>query len=241
MKDNIYKSATGSIKPFEFNERVADVFPDMIKRSVPGYLQTIEMISAIAREYVVADSCIYDLGCSLGAASLSIRHAISSKHCQIIAVDNSPAMVSRLEKIVERDSSSIPIKVLEADIEDININNASLVILNFTLQFIRPERRQTLINEVYEGILPGGVAVISEKITSHDDEENRNMIALHEQFKKLNGYDELEVAAKRTALENVLIPDTLDQHHQRLYKAGFKQVTTWMQCFNFASMIAYKR
>ena len=239
-KDQIYASLSDMLVDFKFNEYVADVFPDMIRRSVPGYENLIALLGLLATQYVTANSRVFDLGCSLGAATLSMRHRITQTDCHIIAVDNSPAMVERCHKIIERDTSNIPVDVICADIQEVDISHASMVVLNFTLQFLPPEQRLALLQKVYNGMQPGGVLVLSEKLDFTDPHELAFQEELHLAFKKANGYSDMEISQKRTALENVLIPDNLQQHQQRLLDAGFKQSYQWFQCFNFSSLIAIK-
>lgn len=236
MKDTLYKSTTERVKPFEFNKRVVEVFPDMIERSVPGYPLTVSMISVMADDYVQEGTNVYDLGCSLGAVSLAIQQGVKNKSCSIIAVDNSQAMIDAcLEKIPDEN-----IEFVLDDVLNTEINNASLTVMNFTLQFIPLEQRGALIKKIYQGLLPGGVLILSEKIIFDDEKENEAMNHLHHHMKGLNGYDQMEIASKRNALENVLIPESIEAHKKRLNNSGFKNVFMWLKCFNFVSFVAIK-
>ena len=239
-QDAIYARQHEKIVDFEFNEDVARVFPDMIRRSVPGYGTLITMIGLLAEEYAQPNSNIYDLGCSLGAATLSMRRRIRHHDCRIIAVDNSEAMTERCRNNIAEDISPVEVEVVCTDIRDINFERASVVVLNFTLQFLPPEERQPLLEKIHAGLLPGGVLLLSEKIVFSDPKEADLQERLHLAFKKANGYSDMEISQKRTALENVLIPETLSQHHDRLKRVGFNQSLTWFQCFNFASLLAIK-
>lgn len=239
-----------AIEPFQFDERVAAVFTDMIKRSVPGYGMIVDMTAIIARRYVQAGTRCYDLGCSLGASTLAMRHGIAQPGCAIIAIDNSQAMVDRCRELVSVDtaagdaertgSSHIPVTVLCADVCDVQYTNASLVAINFTLQFIAEEKRLPLLKNLCDALVPGGALVMSEKIAFADGDEQSLLAELHHDFKASQGYSALEIAQKRQAIENVLIPDTVTRHRQRLLQAGFSRVHVWFQCFNFCSMIAVK-
>lgn len=236
MKDTIYKSTTEPVKPFEFNKRVVDVFPDMISRSVPGYPLTISMINVMANQYVQEGTNVYDLGCSLGAVSFAIQQGVCDKECHIIAVDNSQAMIDVCrEKVAEAN-----IDFILDDVLNVDIKNASLVVMNFTLQFIPLNLRTKLLQKIYQGLVAGGVLILSEKIMFDDDIENKTMTELHHHMKAMNGYGEMEIASKRDALEDVLIPETIDTHQQRLSDSGFDNVLMWLKCFNFASFVAIK-
>lgn len=238
--DLIYSNAHAQVKDFTFDAQVVEVFPDMISRSVPGYNTIIETIGRLSQRYATQDSNIYDLGCSLGAATLAMRRAITADNCFIIGIDNSPAMVERCKSHISAFKGKTPVEIIQGNIQDTLIENASMVVLNFTLQFIDKSQRQTLINKIAQGLNPGGLLVLSEKITQDDDITRELLIDLHHDFKKANGYSELEVAQKRTALENVMRTDNLDTHIDRLTNAGFSHVSPWFQCFNFFSLVAIK-
>ena len=238
--DNLYANPLAEVSAFAFDESVVNVFPDMIKRSVPGYATIINMIGNLAERYAQRDSDCYDLGCSLGAATLAMRHRIQSANCRIIGVDNSQAMIARCEQVIAADSAEVDVDLHCADLCEFPISNASIVVLNFTLQFIPVQKRAAILRKIYDGLKPNGVLILSEKLAFDDEQHQALMIELHHNFKRSNGYSDLEIAQKRTSIENVLIPETLATHRQRLKNAGFSSVDVWFQCFNFASIIAIK-
>ena len=239
-KDDIYAKPQLSVDDFVFDERVAAVFDDMISRSVPGYRTTISTISVLAERFVAAGTNCYDLGCSLGASTLAIRHGIDQPNCKIIAIDNSAAMVEQCHQAVVDDAETTPVEVRQADLREVPIENASMVVMNFTLQFIAPDERADLMRRIANGLNQGGVLVLSEKLTFDDPSVDGLLIDLHHRFKRSNGYSDLEIAQKRAAIEDVLIPDSLAEHEARLKEAGFASVQVWFQCFNFASLVAVK-
>jgi tRNA (cmo5U34)-methyltransferase len=238
-KDSIYTTPIGDVSGFTFDQAVVDVFPDMIQRSVPGYRAIISAIGLLAGRYTGNNSICYDLGCSLGAATISMRHQLA-EGCRIIAVDNSRAMIEQCHKIIAGDTAQVQVELQCADIREIPIENASVVVLNFTLQFIPLADRQDFLHKIYQGLLPGGILVLSEKLTFDDSRQQKLQTEMYHAFKRANGYSELEISQKRKALEKVLIPETLNQHQSRLKKAGFSATEVWFQYFNFASMIALK-
>jgi tRNA (cmo5U34)-methyltransferase len=240
-QDAIYASPLDEIIDFSFDEKVVAVFPDMIQRSVPGYGTLISTIGIMAARYAQDDSHCYDLGCSLGAATLSMRQRITNKNCDIIAVDNSSAMIEKGQRLLAEDhNNDVAVKLVCADINDVEIKNASVVVLNFTLQFIPVAERLALLQRIYDGLKPGGALILSEKLAFEDEAQDAFHIDAHHDFKRSNGYSDLEISQKRSALENVLIPETLNEHQTRLNQAGFEFVEKWFQCFNFASMVAVK-
>jgi tRNA (cmo5U34)-methyltransferase len=239
-RDTLYADPLSEHGLFAFDDSVARVFPDMIKRSVPGYPTIVSMTGMLAGRYAIEGSNVYDLGCSLGASTLAMRQNIRQPDCRIVSVDNSTAMLERCKSIIDTDTHDTPVSLTLADLQDVVIENASVVVLNFTLQFIPRELRDDVITRIYRGLLPGGIMVLSEKVTFEDPHLDALNIELHHQFKRANGYSEMEVARKRSALENVLVPETLNTHRQRIANAGFSSCDVWFQCFNFASLIALK-
>lgn len=240
QKDTLFATPIANLGDWQFDEKVAEVFPDMIKRSVPGYSNIITMIGMLATRFVTPNSTIYDLGCSLGAATLSIRRNIEAKNCKIIAIDNSAAMIKRCQRNVRAYKANTPVEIIKGDILDINIQNASMVVLNFTLQFIAPNVRQQLINRIYQGLNPGGVLVLSEKFNFSDEKIGNLLFNMHYDFKRANGYSELEISQKRNMLENSMLTDSISKHKSRLLAAGFNHCDLWFQCFNFGSLLAIK-
>jgi len=236
-KDRVFSRALSDVKAFEFNETVASVFQDMISRSVPGYALLLHMIGLYASIFIQPGSRIFDLGCSLGEASRVIAERTDSIDCKIVAVDNSAAMIAKCEQQV-----ALPNKIEWCceDIRQTEINNASMVVLNLTLQFLPPEERLTFLQKIFQGLNPGGILVLSEKVEFADATENERMMQLYQGFKKTMGYSDLEISQKRNALENVLIPDSEQQHLQRLKEVGFDEIYQCFRSFNFVSYLAIK-
>lgn len=244
QKDQIYRDGSLQADDFVFNDRVVRVFPDMIRRSVPGYGVIVPSIALLARRYAQPGTRIYDLGSSLGAVSLAIADAVEQADVRIVAIDNSPDMVARFGEIVaERDrleEFGPKIEVVEGDVLEAEYHDASVVVLNFTLQFIDREVRAGLLQNIANGMRPGGILVLSEKICFESEAEQQLQNAWHHDFKRAQGYSDLEIARKRDALEQTLLPDTMDKHIERLLAAGFSQAYRWFQCFNFASVVAVR-
>lgn len=241
-KDKIYATSADSGKPFIFNDAVADVFPDMLRRSVPGYAATIEAIGSLAARYVTSDSTCYDLGCSLGAATFAMRSAISRPGCKIVAVDIAPAMVERCKAILASsdDGGTTPVEVLQADINDVEIANASMVVMNYTLQFLDVAARDAIIAGIFAGMQQGGIFVLSEKVVDQNPYMEDLLVDLHHEHKRRNDYSQLEISRKRAALENVLVPETVATHRDRLSRVGFGHSAVWLRYFNFVSIVAIK-
>lgn len=239
-QDNLFAHPLGVVPSFVFDQAVVDVFPDMIKRSVPGYETILAHCGELASRYVQADSHCYDLGCSLGASTVAMRSRIEGRNAKIIAVDNSSAMLDKCATVLASVPSAVSTELVNQDICDTAINNASIVVMNFTLQFIPMAQRVRLLEKIYMGLNPGGCLVISEKLHFEPPSLNTLLSDLHHQFKRAQGYSDLEISQKRDSIENVLIPETLDAHIQRLRACGFQSASPWFQCFNFCSLVAIK-
>ncbi|ASJ74523.1 carboxy-S-adenosyl-L-methionine synthase CmoA [Granulosicoccus antarcticus] len=254
VRDSLFAAPLGDIEGFRFNQSVVDVFPDMLRRSVPGYESIIAQSALLASRYVQPNSHLYDLGSSLGATSIAMRDALMKKEaassigCQIHAIDNAGAMIAASRQLIElhdgqktaQTQQAVPIVLHEANLEEHPLTDASVVAMNFTLQFVNPDARSDLMQKIATALRPGGVLILSEKVRFDDAIVNDMHIDMYHAFKSRNGYSDLEISQKRTALENVLVPDTLEQHRDRLLGSGFAHCTVWFQCFNFASLIAIK-
>ncbi|MBL8813142.1 MAG: carboxy-S-adenosyl-L-methionine synthase CmoA [Planctomycetaceae bacterium] len=239
-RDDIYSNALSRVGDFEFDEQVVRVFPDMIARSVPGYGSILGLMEQLAARFVRPETTVWDLGCSLGACTQLIRRR-TPLNCVIHAVDNSAAMVTRLRKQIDEVwGVGCPVEVHQADLREVSISSASLVILNLTLQFVPLADRDAVIQKIHDGLVPGGALLLSEKICFEDASQQELLTELHHDFKRANGYSDLEIAQKRTAIENRLLPEQLSVHIDRLKKAGFRTVAPWFQCFNFVSVLAVR-
>ena len=234
--DRLYSGDDSPPGDFVFDAAVAAVFPDMIKRSVPGYPAIINMIQLLAECHAQSGTRLYDLGCSLGASTVALAQGSLDRDCDVIGVDNAPAMLARATEI---STGRYPdIQWVCGDVRDVALTNASIVVMNFTLQFLPPQDRLPLLKRIRDGLSPGGILVLSEKIVGDDQAADDLLTDMHHAFKRANGYSELEISRKRSALEDVLLPETLVVHRSRLAEAGFGFSDLWFQCFNFVSLVA---
>lgn len=236
-RDHVYREPRTQIVDFAFDEGVAAVFPDMIRRSVPGY-ETVVPLTGLLGARVLRETPgthrAYDLGCSLGATALALLHQLGSAACEVLAVDSAPAMIERARTLV----SDPRLTFKCADILTLELEPARLVTLNYVLQFLPPEDRLGTLKRIRRALEPDGALIYSEKIRFTDAATQRDFEAAHLDFKRANGYSELEISQKRSALEKVMIIDTEEQHRERLQMAGFSRVRKWYQCLNWASFEA---
>ncbi|MFP4251259.1 MAG: carboxy-S-adenosyl-L-methionine synthase CmoA [Guyparkeria sp.] len=241
-RDDLYRDPQPPAA-FRFDAAVAAVFPDMISRSVPGYRFNLELVAAIARRHVQPHSRVYDLGCSLGAMTLSIRSALAGMAAppagvELIGVDNSEAMLERAGAQLAAFHSPYRTELVCADLAEVVPERASMVVLGYTLQFVDPSRRDAVIARIHDGLRPGGVLVLAEKVHEEGRGAEALMTELHHDFKRANGYSELEIAGKRQALENVLHTETVADHEQRLSRAGFGEVVMLSRHYGFCLWLA---
>lgn len=238
-EDRVYRSARSHIVDFAFDEDVAAVFPDMIRRSVPGYETVIPLTGLLAareltRESTVQPARAYDLGCSLGATSLAMLRQLGDAECRVTGVDSAPAMIERARTLV----TDPRLELLCADIRSLPLEPCRVVALNYVLQFLPPDDRPDMLERIRQALAPDGLLILAEKIRFDDPEVQRDYEEAHLAYKRANGYSELEISQKRTALEHVMIIDTEEQHRARLHDAGFTTVRKWYQCLNWAAFEA---
>lgn len=240
MKDSIFKVKSGQSTDFQFDKRVVDVFDDMVVRSVPYYLEIQRMMAELATTYAKPGTNLYDLGCSTGTTMIAMSRSVD-KGVNFVGVDESPQMLQKCEaKLL---SNEIPQKFVLKDSDlnkEVNIENASVVVLCLVLQFVRPLNRQKLIRSIYDQMNPGGAIILVEKVLSEGKEFNRKFIDYYYDYKRRNDYNEMEIAQKREALENVLIPYKLSENISMLSEAGFKECETFFKWYNFAGIVAVK-
>jgi len=225
---------------FVFSERVAQVFDDMLDRSVPFYQEVISAAARLLDIFLAPDDRVIDLGCSTGTTLLQLARLLPDKKLRFTGIDNSPAMLDKARLKAEMFSKQDQVSFLVQDITEIEQPHTGAFLLNYTLQFIRPLRRKEFIHRLFHNLRPGGVLILSEKNISHDPLLNRKYIDIYHRFKLERGYSELEIARKREALENVLIPFSIEENRELLLDAGFTSVETFFQWFNFISFIAIK-
>lgn len=240
-KDQVFATPLEQPTSFSFDEQVAKVFPDMIQRSVPGYSQILGMSGVIAQRYVPEGGRVYDLGASLGATTLSVaQHLEHLQQVEFIALDSSAAMVERNQHIFAANLPHRQVLSQVADLRNYTYQPCDLILLNFTLQFIPPAERQALSDKLFQALRPGGALILSAKVHFNDPHQAQLLYQLHHDFKRANGYSDLEISQKRTALEDVMFTNTPEEEQQRLRQAGFDFVCPWFQYLNFASFLALK-
>lgn len=238
-KDNLFANKK-NLSDFDFGKETAEVFDDMLDRSVPLYRELQRMISEIAAEFAQEGTNVYDLGCSTGI-TLSTVHDRINKNIRLIGVDYSLEMLSKCKERFMANGTLKDYGLICADLnQPINIHKASVVILNLTLQFIRPIYRDRLIKCIYDGLIDNGCLILVEKVLGNDSAFNRIFIKFYYDMKRRQGYSDMEIARKREALENVLIPYQLDEDKQLLIRNGFFLMDIFYKWYNFCGIMAVK-
>ncbi len=238
--DELFRNKRDFINDFDFGKNTVQVFDDMLNRSVPFYSEIQRMIAEMAGYFAVEKTHLYDLGCSTGETFLSLDQKIPPE-VMFIGIDSSEDMLEKARKKLEDAKISHKYELIRSDLnQGVNIENASVVIMNLTLQFIRPLYRERLVRSIAEGIQENGCFIVVEKVLSPNSLVNRLFIKLYYDFKKRSGYNELEIKQKREALENVLIPYHYDENRQLLLANGFKSCECFFRWYNFCGIIAVK-
>lgn len=238
--DQVFKIKIEKSSDFKFDSAVVNVFDDMVVRSVPYYLELQRMITEIARDYAKPGTALYDLGCSTGTTMFSLNTVLDDS-VKFVGVDDSSQMLERCRKnFIEMDIKR-PLQLLNTDLnKHVDIKNASVVVLCLTLQFVRPINRLKLLQNIHNQLNPHGCIILVEKVLGESTEFNRQFIRYYYDMKRRNNYDDMEIAQKREALENVLIPYKSSENLQLLLDAGFHSCETFFKWHNFAGFVALK-
>ncbi|MDO4700606.1 MAG: carboxy-S-adenosyl-L-methionine synthase CmoA [Moraxella sp.] len=246
--DTLFATPLDKDARFSFDEQVVACFPDMIRRSVPGYGQVLAMLPIFAQRHLgfrqningKKVSRIYDLGTSLGAVLFSLAAKFAPDDVCLIGVDNSAPMTAQATRLLNEHYPDHDISIVCDDICQSALLPCDMIVLNLTLQFLPPNKRLALLQNCHQALTSGGILILTEKVHLLSEEDDAWQVERYYDFKRANGYSELEISAKRNALENVLITDSEDAHHARLRQAGFGRCLTWFRFLNFVSIIAFK-
>ncbi len=237
--DNLF-AATQKIEDFRFGKSVVSVFDDMVTRSVPFYLEMQRMMTEIAADFAVPGTNIYDLGCSTGTTLANFNKLVPDD-VGFVGIDESEDMLAKCRNNFETLGMQRKFELKALDLnQGVVIENASVVVVCLTLQFIRPLYREKLLKEIYEQMNENSCFILIEKVLGEDSLFNRLFIKYYYDYKRRNNYNEMEIAQKREALENVLIPYKLMENRELLLNAGFKYVETFFKWYNFSGMVAVK-
>ncbi|UOG75893.1 carboxy-S-adenosyl-L-methionine synthase CmoA [Hymenobacter tibetensis] len=239
--DQVFREEIKKASDFKFSAKVASVFDDMVSRSVPYYGEIQRMISELAADYAQEGTAIYDLGCSTGTTMIGMDTSVPSD-IKFVGVDDAAEMLEKCDVKLKEAGLVRPYELQLADLhQGVKIQNASVVVMCLTLQFIRPIYREKLLKTIIEGMVPNGVLILVEKILTEDSVFNRDFIKHYYNYKRRNSYSEMEISQKREALENVLIPYKLSENIHMLREAGFSSCEVFFKWYNFSGLIAIKK
>jgi len=240
MKDAVFSDKQAHVQDFAFDQKVASVFDDMVDRSVPMYADFQRMITEMVGDYATPGSSIYDLGCATGTTMLSLDKVVDPTS-KLIGVDLSTEMLDQCRMPLEQGARRVPYELGCADLNgSMQIKNASVVLMVLTLQFVRPLQREILMQSIFRGMNDRGCLILVEKVLGEHSDFNRYFIKHYYDMKRRNGYSDLEIAQKREALENVLVPYTLTENWEMLRRAGYRSWDVFFKWYNFCGIIAVK-
>ena len=240
-KDEVFKDEFDKAYDFKFGANVAKVFDDMVNRSVPFYGEIQRMMAELADDHAREETFVYDLGCSTGTTMIGMNTMVD-QNIKFIGLDDSQEMLDKCKSKLMELGFSRPYELRCADLgQGVRIENASVVVLCLTLQFVRPIYRERLLKDIYNGLNPGGVLILVEKILAEESNFNRDFIKYYYNYKRRNNYSELEISQKREALENVLVLYKLSENITLLRDQGFTDCEVFFKWFNFAGLVAVKK
>ncbi|MGN8480162.1 carboxy-S-adenosyl-L-methionine synthase CmoA [Helicobacter pylori] len=246
MKDTLFNQSLN--KRFCFDEKVAHVFDDMLERSIPYYHEMLNLgayfIAQNLKENIYPKSLpkplpkplIYDLGCSTGNFFIALNQQIQ-QDIELVGIDNSMPMLKKAQEKL-KDFNNVRFECM--DFLEVEFKEASAFSLLFVLQFVRPMQREVLLKKIYHSLALNGVLLVGEKTMSEDRILDKQMIELYYLYKQNQGYSHNEIAFKREALENVLVPYSLKENVALLESVGFKHVEALFKWVNFTLLVARK-
>ena len=240
MKDEIFRKQLPFVADFEFDDQVAEVFEDMLHRSIPFYSEIQKMILDWAKTFYRPETAICDLGCSTGALLALLANHMPDVS-RYVGVDSAAAMIAKAKANFQQHPACDRIELMEGDLREVTLPTSSVVVMNYTLQFIRPLYRHQVVRNIFEALIPGGALILSEKVLEDSTHLSRLFIEAYYGFKRRQGYSDLEISQKRERLENVLVPYKISEHRTLLSDCGFDQVEIFFKWHNFASFIAIKK
>jgi tRNA (cmo5U34)-methyltransferase len=240
-KDEVFKGEIEKVSDFKFGANVASVFDDMVNRSVPFYGEMQRMMAEIAADHAMEGSDVYDLGCSTGTTMIGMDTLVNP-NIRFVGIDDSQEMLDKCKsKLIEIGfTRNYDLRCADLN-QGVAVDNASVVVLCLTLQFVRPIYRERLVRDIYNGLRPGGALILIEKILAEESRFNRDFIRYYYNYKRRNQYSELEISQKREALENVLIPYKLSENISLLRDQGFAHCEVFFKWYNFAGLVAVKK
>src|SRR5215468_2732017 len=237
--DAIYAAPKRLVTDFNFGAETTSVFDDMLHRSVPFYDEMQRMLVELAADFAVDGTNIYDLGCSTGATLANLSQLDTD--VTYVGIDSSDAMLARADETLRLAKPGLRYLLRNQDLhQNLVIENASVVVMSLTLQFVRPLHRERILRTIHEGLNPQGCLLLIEKVLEEQTLINRLFVKHYYDLKRRNGYAEIEIAQKREALENVLIPYRLEENRAMLRAAGFEHPEIFFKWYNFCGIMAVR-
>jgi len=225
---------------WSFSGEVANQFDDHVSKSVPLYAQGHQLVCAISDFFVKADSVVYEVGCSTGALTCKLAdHNVAKETARFTGIDIEPDMIERARARSEAsDLSNVNFEV--DDILLYEYEPADLIVAYYTVQFVRPDQRQVLIDKLYQTLKWGGALLLFEKVRGPDARFQDMLSSLYSDYKLEQGYTPDEIVAKTRSLKGVLEPFSTQGNIDQMKRAGFVDIMSVMKYLCFEGFLAIK-
>lgn len=224
---------------WKFTQEVADVFENMLERSIPELDGMRDVVTRLACKFALPNTQVIDLGCSAGGSLIPIIRE-KGRTVSYIGVENSVPMIEKAEELIGALNVDYLLQNMDLRSQFPQADNCSVILSVLTLQFIPMEHRQSLLHRVISSLNSGGAFVLVEKVLGNDHFLNDLMTTLYQQMKRDNGYSEVQIAEKKRSLENALVPVSARSNEELLRSAGFKHVECIWRNLQFVGWIAVK-
>lgn len=242
MRDEVF-ATENPMGDFVFDQNVADVFDDMLDRSIPFYGEIQRMSVELGSHFLsTRGGVVYDIGCSTGNTLVQLMRVTDPRAgVRFVGVEPSAAMRQQCREKIRASELTHQIELLGDSVEDLpELPGAQVVIMLFTLQFVRPPQRDAVLVKIRDSLESGGALLLGEKVLADDTSLARTYIDLYHAYKERSGYSRTEIARKREALENVLVPYRVSENRDALLRAGFSRVDEVFRWYNFAVYLAVR-
>lgn len=222
---------------WSFGGDVSDTFDSHVSRSVPFYHEGHDLAAKLSDFFLQDGSVCYDLGCSTGQLLHILATHNQGKDVRFIGIDTEPNMTAMAR---EKCAGFKNVEIIDGDIIGVDFEQADMVVSYYTMQFVKPKFRQTLIDQIYNSLNWSGGLVMFEKVRGPDARFQDLLTAVYTDYKIDQGYDPKEIVSKARSLKGVLEPFSTQGNLDLLKRAGFVDYMTVMKYVCFEGFLAIK-